>query len=216
MKAVLFDCDGLMFNTEYYAISIWKKVAEEYHFQLPDGFFETITGSGGPKVEEYFNSIHGIQQIRKIASEKRFDLQYWSSFPKDSLNKKGLLELYTYLKKNGYRIAVCSSSRQEYVRTLLSTVSIPLEFDAVVTGDMVKLAKPAPDIFLKGAALLGVAANECLVLEDSKQGLQAAKNAGMHSCWIKDMIQADEEMSENIEYTVEDLSQVISLLEKGM
>ncbi len=82
MKAVLFDCDGLMFNTEYYAISIWKKVAEEYHFQLPDGFFETITGSGGPKVEEYFNSIHGIQQIRKIASEKRFDLQYWSSFQK--------------------------------------------------------------------------------------------------------------------------------------
>ena len=81
---------------------------------------------------------------------------------------------------------------------------------------MVKLAKPAPDIFLKGAALLGVAANECLVLEDSKQGLQAAKNAGMHSCWIKDMIQVDEEMSENIEYTVEDLSQVISLLEKGM
>ena len=216
MKAILFDCDGLMFNTEFYAIDMWKQVAKKYNFRLPDDFFKKITGSGGKKVEEYFQTLDGIEPIRSIVSKKRFDLEYWTSFKKDELNKKGLFELYRYLKENKYKIAICSSSNKEYILSLLSTVSIPLEFDTIISGDMVKNAKPAPDIFLEAARKLNVTFEECLVLEDSKQGILAARNAGMHSCWIKDMIEADEEMQENIEYTASNLQEVINLLKEGI
>lgn len=216
IQAILFDCDGLMFDTERIAISIWKEEAEKARFTLPEGFFERITGSGGPQVEAYMQSIQGLTPIRKKAYARRFDLDFWKSFPVDALNKPGLLTLYAYLKQKGYALAVCSSSHKTYVETLLSRVSIPLQFDAIITGDMVVNPKPAPDIFLKGAQTLKVSSENCLVLEDSKQGILAAKKAGMHSCWIKDRIEADEEMRQNIEYTAENLNGVISLLEEGI
>ena len=80
---------------------------------------------------------------------------------------------------------------------------------------MVKHAKPDPEVFLKAAEKLGFEPEECLVLEDSKAGIIAAKRAGMHSCWIKDMIEADEEMKEALEYRGESLLDVIPLLETG-
>ncbi len=212
IKAVLFDCDGLMFETELISQQIWKDEAMKLGFTLPEDFFINITGSGGEALNRYLSSIPNGMHLFEVMKKKRFDISFWSSIQKDCLNKKGLITLFQWLKQNGYRIGICSSSYRTYVEALLSTVSTPLEYDAIVGGDMVTYAKPDPEIFLVGAKILSVQPSECLVLEDSKQGIIAARRAGMHSCFIEDTIQPDQSMKEMIEYQAENLEEVIQLL----
>ena len=213
-KAILFDCDGLMFDTERYAQAIWRHEAEKYNIVLPDDFMKRITGGGGKDLQEYLAAIEGLSEVRKIISAKRFDLDYWRSFDTDVLSKPGLTQLFVWLDENGYKKAVCSSSSRMYVETLIDNVSVPLKYDAIICGDMVKHTKPEPEIFLRGAEELGCRPEECLVLEDSKSGVIAARRAGMHSVFIQDTIIPDEEMKTYIDMQCDDLAQVIGILEK--
>ena len=172
IKAVLFDCDGLMFDTEIIAQQIWRDSANEYGIKLPDDFFEHITGAGGKDLLAYIASVPGANTLLEINRAKRFDLDFWAGIHTDCLNRPGLIELFTWLEENDYRVAICSSSAKEYVLTLIHSVSVPLHYDTIICGDMVKHAKPDPEIFLTGAGALGVSPEHCLVLEDSKQGMK--------------------------------------------
>lgn len=216
IKAVLFDCDGLMFETELVSQQMWRDAAAVYNETIPYDFFVAITGTHDRLMDMDLvrKQIPHIDEIMADMKRLRFDLSFWKSIHTDCLNKPGLLELFPWLKKNGYLTAICSSSYREYVETLAKNVSVPLEYDAIVTGDMVAHSKPDPEIFLKGASLLGVKPEECLVLEDSKMGILAAKNAGMHSCFIQDTIYPDEEMLQAMEYSRNDLAEVIELLKE--
>lgn len=214
IKAVLFDCDGLMFNTEQVSQDLWRQEACKYDETLSDDFFKTITGARGVDLRPYEKETPHLMEIASAMRQKRFDLSFWSSFEKDALNKKGMVELALWLHEHGIAIAVCSSSNADYVQTLLSTVSVPLPFDAIVGGNMVKHGKPAPDIFLLGAETLGVQPQECLVLEDSRQGIVAAHAAGMTSVFVEDTIPKDEEMKSFMNYEVHHLGEVIDLFEK--
>jgi len=214
--AVLFDCDGLMFNTEKISQKMWYQEAEKFHTTIPDTFFQAITGARrDDNFLTQFKEIDHLSEIIHAVHGKRFDLNFWGNYAPDGLNKKGLIELYQFLKTNENLQAVCSSSSRKYVEELLRTVSIPMHFDVIVGGDMVQKGKPDPEIFLKAAELLGVNPKECLVLEDSKQGILAAKHAGMHSCFIQDTIEPDEEMRSAVEFQRDDLSQVIEIVKKG-
>ena len=214
IKAVLFDCDGLMFDTEIIAQQIWRDEALAAGVSLPDDFFTKITGAGGRDLQAYIRSVPGIGRLLENMHGKRFDLNFWSSIHTDCLNRPGLIELWQWLRENHYLIAVCSSSAREYVTTLIGSVSVPLEYDEIICGDMVKHAKPDPEIFLTAASHLNVRPEQCLVLEDSRQGIMAARTAGMHSCFIPDTIIPDEEMEKAIEFRRETMSEVIGLLEE--
>lgn len=214
IKGVIFDCDGLMFNTERYSIHVWKEEAKKAGIALPPDFFERITGSGGEKTLAYIESC-GVKDILPVIRAKRFDLEYLGSRPKDSLNMKGLIEIFTWLNEKGFRIAIASSSPDIYVETLLSTVSVPLHYDALVGGNHVRNSKPDPEIFLLAAKALDVKPEECLVLEDSKAGILAAKNAGMHSVFIEDTVHPDAEMEKAIEYRADSLLNVTDILENA-
>lgn len=214
IKTVLFDCDGLMFDTERISIEHWRQEAEKIHVQLPDDFFTHTTGVRDDEADAYMRSIPGFDKILDRLKKERFDLSFWRSFPTDSLNKKGLKELITWMDDHHMPRAVCSSSPLAYVQNLIATASFDMHIDVFVTGDMVAHAKPDPEIFLIAADKLGIAPSDCLVLEDSKAGIIAAKRAGMHSCWIKDMIEADDEMKEALDDTGTSLKDVITLLEQ--
>lgn len=214
MRAVLFDCDGLMFNTEQVSQDLWRQEACKYQETLSDDFFKAITGARGVDMTPYEKETPHLKEIAMAMRQKRFDLSFWSSFKKDALNKKGMVELALWLHEHGIAIAVCSSSNADYVQTLLSTVSVALPFDAIVGGNMVKHGKPAPDIFLLGAQTLGVKPEECLVLEDSRQGIVAAHAAGMTSVFVEDTIGKDEEMISCMNYEVNHLGEVIDLFKK--
>ena len=214
IKAVLFDCDGLMFDTEIIAQQIWRDGARDYGVDLPADFFEHITGAGGKDLLEYIGTVPGADTLLKVNRKKRFDLDFWKSIHTDCLNRPGLVELFAWLNENNYKIGICSSSAYDYVTALVNTVSVPLHYDVIVCGDMVTHAKPDPEIFLRGASELGVDPENCMVLEDSKQGILAAKNAGMHRCFIPDTIVPDEIMRDAIEFEAPSLNAVITLLKE--
>ena len=182
-------------------------------FRSPDDFFLKITGASRADVKDYEDSIPGLAEVLPLIQKKRFDLTFWGSVHTDCLNKKGLIPLFQYLEEKKIRIAVCSSSNSEYVTTLIHTVSAPLHVDVMVTGEMVEHSKPDPEVFLKAAEQLNIKPEECLVLEDSKQGIIAAWRAGMHSCFIYDTIRPDAEMKQAIEFQEPSMNEVIELLE---
>lgn len=217
IQAVLFDCDGLMFNTERISDHLWNETAQTFGIkQLPEAFFKAITGARDADVmNEFYSTIPHLHEIADIMSHKRFDLDFWASFYPDGLNKKGLIKLCLYLEQEKIPHMICSSSSVKYVETLLATVSVPLHFDGIIGGDQIKHGKPDPEIFLKGAEQLGVKPEECLVLEDSRQGILAAYRAHMHRCFIQDTIIPDEEMKQVMEFQCDDLSQVIDLIQKN-
>lgn len=211
IQAVLFDCDGLMFNTEVIAQDIWKKTAQEYNYTLPNDFFKQITGS---EVKKELFEDPNIGKIFKEANTKRYDLNFWKNQETDSINKKGLIELFEYLNDKHIHAVICSSSPKEYVEVLLGTISKPLSYEFIIGGDSVKHKKPDPEIFLKASDLLQVSPHNCLVLEDSKNGIIAAHRAHMHHCFIEDTIEKDDELQNLIEYEKKDLNEVITLLEE--
>ena len=215
--AVLFDCDGLMFDTERVAQDMWRNIGKEYGITIPDEVFVAITGVKDTSgLQPYYEKIPHLIDVRNRAKDLRFDLQYWASFYPDKLNKKGLVTLNHYLKEHGIPCCVCSSSSKAYVETLIHTCSKPLYFDSIIGGDMVQRGKPDPEIFLKGAEVLQVKPENCLVLEDSKMGILAANNAEMHSCFIQDTIKPDEEMKKVIEYQRNNLEEVIDLIRRSV
>lgn len=216
IKCIIFDCDGLMFNTEYHSYCVWRSVMKKYGIVEPEGFLNSITGCGHHQFRQIMANYPEIDAIvpEIRASSRPSLIQYIKDH--GNINKPGLTELLCWLKKQNYKVCVASSSAIDYVEWMLSTIGIEFEFDAVVGGDQVKEAKPNPAVFLKAAELAKIDPESCLVLEDSKNGHLAAKAAGMHRCFIQDQVIPDDEMkNELIEFECSNLQEVIELLENN-
>lgn len=216
LRCIIFDCDGLMFNTEFHAQNTWKKVMNQHQVELPEHFFEWITGAGHLQFLEVMNAYPDIYaHYQEIEQHRLPDLKaVIEEF--GNVNQPGLVQLLQYLKTQEYKVCIASSSKTEYVRWIITTIGMNFDFDVIIGGDQVEKGKPNPDIFLKAASLAGIIdPSQCLVLEDSKNGHIAAKAAGMHRLFIQDMIQPDKMMKEElIEFQCASLDKVIPLLEE--
>jgi len=129
--------------------------------------------------------------------------------------KKGLYTLLEYLKKVNARLAVASSSPKWEVEKHLKDAGIRDYFSVIVCGDMVEKSKPEPEIYLKACELLKVKPQECIALEDSKNGLLSAYRAGCKPIMVPDLWQPDEETLQIIKAKYSDLEQVKEALETG-
>lgn len=108
--------------------------------------------------------------------------------------KKGVIELLTYLKSEGKKIALASSTRRQTVMSQLKDAGILDYFDAVICGDMLQRSKPAPDIFLKACEEIQVLPEKAYVIEDSYNGIRAASVGKMHPIMVPDLLSENEEM----------------------
>ena len=214
IECVIFDCDGLMFDTEKVANENWREIAGQYGITLDDEFFYQIIGCGHKLFLKAMENHQDLEPHLPEISEGRLKKIFGMCENKGSLNKKGLTELLDYLEEAGIKKCVASSSHREYVDTLLGSIGKPYHFDSVVCGDEVTHGKPDPEIFLTAARKAGVAPENCVVLEDSKFGIIAAKRAGMKSVWIYDFVKPDEEMNEAIQESRNDLLEVIDYLKE--
>ena len=187
IKAVIFDLDGLLIDSEIISYKIYKEILHQFGYDFSiEEYAQNF--SGKTEVNNVKNLIYkyslswtveiGLENVLKI--ESKFLSQGVALKP-------GVQELLSYLKNKCFKIAIASSSTKDRALTILRQHNIIEYFNEFVFGYEVEKGKPAPDIFLKACDKLSVNPEECLVLEDSETGIQAAYSANIPVICIPDM-----------------------------
>ncbi len=193
VQAVIFDMDGLMFDSECIAQAAWQAATLEAGYDLSDQVFRVLVGRNLAGVAHELRVAFG-EDFPFEAVYRRKQALVEEYMVSDGLAfKPGLLELLDELDRLGVRKAIASSSSCEIIERNLRIAGLsPERFEALVGGDEVRAGKPAPDIFLLAAEALGVPPEACLALEDSNAGVQAAHAAGMLAVMVPDLVPPDE------------------------
>ena len=195
-KAVVFDMDGVIFDSERLVLECWKEIAQTKGMEHMDEVFRKCIGTNMIKTKEILLEHYGedfpFDTFRKEAS-----ILFHSQYDNGRLPMKaGIKELLVYLKEQGVRIGLASSTRYEVVRQELQDAGILSYFQSLTCGDMVKQSKPEPEIFLKACESLFVKPEEAIAIEDSFNGIRSAYRAGMFPIMVPDMIAPNEEMKQ--------------------
>lgn len=215
MRAVIFDMDGLMFDTERVFIEAWDYAGEKIGVGKAGYMTLRTLGMNAAMSRELwieeFGEKYNEQELRRHTKE--FLTKYYAENPVPV--KKGLYILLNYLKENGFRLAVASSSPRWEVESHLKDAAVSDYFQAVICGDMVTRSKPDPEIYLKACELLGEKPQDCFALEDSRNGILSAHRAGCRTLMVPDLWQPDGEILSVIAGKYDDLEQVKEALESG-
>ena len=215
MKAFIFDMDGVIFDSERLYIDCCIEVAEKLGM---DQIVETCHRCIGVTTEVTRAIL--LETYRDIDLVDRFREQsvalVRSKIDSGLLElKPGVRELLDFLRAKGCHIAIASSTRTDIVEKELADAGLIGYFSAVVGGDRAQRSKPNPDIFLKAAELLGEKPENCVVIEDSFNGIRAAKAAGMTAIMVPDQLVPDDEILRLADYVLPSLLVVKERIESS-
>ena len=214
IRGVLFDMDGLVVDTEKLYSRFWMESCHFYGFPMTReeslGMRSVNRIAGQQKLWDYFGSNADYAIIRA----KRIELMDAYIAENGVDLKPGIRELLDYLHENNILCAITSSSPLDRIRNYLAFHGLDTRFDALCSGYSVPTGKPAPDIYLHGAASLGLKPEECLALEDSPAGIESAFRAGCFPVIIPDLDQPSEETLSRCFAKADSLADIIDLLEK--
>lgn len=207
-KAVIFDMDGVIFDTEKVYLDIWIEVFEKYGYKMTKELYVNVMGTGRKNVIKTFLENFGDDlPIEKMYEEKDNQLFYIIENQGIPL-KEGVKELFSMLKEKNYKIALATSAKRERVEKQIKDKWLKESFDAIVCGDDMEKGKPSPDIFLKAAKKIDVEPENCFVVEDSPAGIKAAFSGGMKGIHVEDLKAADEDILKYCEKNFKNLQEI--------
>lgn len=212
-KAVIFDMDGLMIDSERVTYNEYvKKLHLLGHDDFTEEIYKNCLGKNKQGICQVFIDHYGEDFPMKEVWD---DVHVWidESLRKHVPKKKGLDELLEYLKENNYKTIVATSSGRKRVDEILANANIVDYFDDSICGDEVSKGKPNPEIFLTACQKLGVKPEEALVLEDSEAGILAAYDGHIDVICVPDMKYPEEEFASKTTDIVNSLEDVITYLE---
>lgn len=212
VSAVIFDMDGVIFDSERCVIGCWKEVAERYGFKDIEKICLECIGRNDAATEKIVKDYYG-EDFPYETYRKEMSALYHERYDHGKLPlKPGIRELLQELESNGLPCAVASSTRFRVVEDQLKEAGLLPYFTSVTGGDMVTHNKPHPEIFLRAAEALDTAPEECLVIEDSPMGIRAAAAGGMIPVMVPDLIAPDDVIRGLVFSVEESLSEVGVLL----
>lgn len=211
-KAILFDMDGTLFDTEQLSRIAWFETGKKYNLPITEQFILDLIGRTHKGAEEVYKKYMPEGWPKEEAY--RYHEEYAMEYKKEHgpLPKTDLKKLLTSLKDKGYKIALATSGRMENVDFNLHHENIMEYFDVIVTGAMVEHGKPEPDIYIETARKLGIEPSLCLVVEDSINGVLSGSRANMDVVMIPDMIEPDEAFEKYYTYKLDSLIQIDRIL----
>lgn len=211
-KSVVFDMDGVIFDSERAVMQCWKEVASRHNIPDIEKAILACTGTTMVRTREIMLNLYGADfPYDEYARES--SAIFHSRYDGGRLPmKQGVKELLTFLKERGKKIALASSTRQQVVTDELRDAGIIEYFDRIICGDMVSCSKPAPDIFLKACEELNISPSDSYAIEDSYNGIRAAHAGGLHPIMVPDLLPADEEMQSLAEIVLPSLTSVMEYL----
>ncbi|SES87480.1 haloacid dehalogenase superfamily, subfamily IA, variant 3 with third motif having DD or ED/haloacid dehalogenase superfamily, subfamily IA, variant 1 with third motif having Dx(3-4)D or Dx(3-4)E [Enterococcus malodoratus] len=215
VKGIIFDMDGLLFDTESIYCDANLVVAEKYDLPFTEEIYARFIGISDEEVWAELHKMfadHGKETVQKFIDES------WGMahdrFKIGNVDlKPGVHELLAYLEEKEIPRVLASSNVRPVIEILLEHAGIRDKFSDIISAEDVKFAKPDPEIFVIAADRLGIAAADGLVLEDSKNGILAAEGAGVPVVMVPDIVPPTAEIKEKTEAVLPTLHEVINFLE---
>jgi len=212
LRAVIFDMDGLILDTERISREGWRFAFKQFGIQLTDEFYQQFLGL----------TAHDVRILIAERFEGQVDFDQAFRLRQDYLSryyeetgvplKTGIVELLDYLQVNGIQCVVATSSTGEVATYRLTRAGIADRFEFISSSDQVRSGKPAPDVYLAAVQKLGLCADECMALEDSEAGIRAANAARVPVIWVPDLTPASKPLCDQVYAVATDLVEVRDLL----
>ncbi len=213
IKAVLFDMDGTILDTERIHKICWEQAMADMKISYTPTTFYDLIGLNDPSTRNYFKKNYGFtdSQYEKM-STAAYDHSREFTEEKGIPVKAGFFELADYLVKNGIKTAVVTSSICSEAAHNFKRANITTPFDVIIGGDSVNNGKPDPEPYAKAAKALGISPEDCLAVEDSANGLKSTYAAGIKCIYIKDIVDVPQEVKVLAAYEVNSLDKIIGII----
>ncbi|MDD5752914.1 MAG: HAD family phosphatase [Candidatus Pacebacteria bacterium] len=179
IKGIIFDLDGVLLETEYYQWQGWVIPLRELGIELTKEKYYDYAGKNGKQIEkELIRDFNLNLNEGELLSKKEPLLIKW--FEEKKLNYMPFAKEAVEFFSSNFKTAICSGGPKDEIILKLKNAELIEYFPIIVAGSDVEKSKPAPDIYLKAQELIGLSKEECLAIEDTQYGLEAAKGAGLN------------------------------------
>jgi beta-phosphoglucomutase family hydrolase len=214
IKAVIFDMDGVISDTEHLHVQAGNQSLKAFNITISKEEADSYSGMPDRSLFRLIAEKHGLNtNIDEIIKKK--DNILIELIVKHLKAVDGSIELIKRVKDNKLKLAVASSTRDETIDLILRKLDVKSFFDVIFSGNRLDKPKPYPDVFLLTAKKLDIKPEECLVIEDTKNGVQAAKSAGMKCIGLRNKNSGNQDLSA-ADLIVDDLNKITIDLIKRM
>lgn len=196
MKAVIFDMDGVLVDSEPLHFMVDSMVLAKLKIKAPAGYLDRFVGYTNPamwrQIREDYNITGTIDELVELQMSTK--LAYLQESDLQAI--KGIPELLQAIKEAGLPTIIASSSPRSFIEGVIKKIGVEHYFDSWISGEEVENSKPEPDVFLKAAELIGVDPADCVVIEDSRSGTLAAGKAGMRCIGFQNVHSGNQDLSQ--------------------
>jgi HAD superfamily hydrolase (TIGR01509 family) len=213
VSGIIFDMDGVLIDSERQSNEGWLWAAEQLGVDMPMWLIDSFKGAPAELCckffDDYYKGVIDYWEAKELRTQHVYKIRETEGIPV----KKGVKDIFEYIRNNGLKCAVATSTRRESAEKTLHEIGVWDYLDAVVYGDEVEHGKPEPDIFLRAAKAIGISPSEAVVVEDSINGIKAGYAADMRVVHIPDTIAIDDDIRKLTYMVCADLNGLIDVVE---
>lgn len=196
LNAVIFDMDGVIIDSEPIHFYVDKLVLRNVvGMEVTHEFLEKFVGMTNPEMWQVIIQEHRLSQTVDELIEHQLSSKLKILNEATIKPIKGIPELIQSLTDHHIRLGIASSSPRRFIEAVLCKFDLQEAFPVVVSGEEVENGKPAPDVYIEASRMLGVPREECIVIEDSRNGVLAAKQAGMRCVGYQNLNSGNQDLS---------------------